>query len=235
MLVLLVLMTLLAFFAPSRRSIRCSTSRRSKPLRHPLPGRLPTSPPCSEPRSTRAMADGKTLAEELARLQAELERSKVASCRPIERPKPPALPVDRWAKKGPGLFSRGAGCWVTTSSRLARRHRLPWARSQLHDQGHAGCASTPMGREKIEATTVCPIAGTISCPSEIQRNSRMMERSRQRCRQRNANEVLRPVRYVNGLMQARRIHSHAMCRITGFSQSGAPGTGRNEAEFRREQ
>src|SRR5471032_674471 len=54
------------------------------------------------------IADSQTLAAELASLQAEF-KIKVAACKPIEPPKPPPLPVDRWAKKDVSLLK---GCWV---------------------------------------------------------------------------------------------------------------------------
>jgi hypothetical protein len=231
MLVLLVLMTswLLRAFAPIDPLLNITMLETAAPSAAQQP---PDITPVLRASLDQTMADGKTLAEELARLQAEL-KIKVASCRPIERPKPPALPADRWAKKDLGILK---GCWVLG-------HDVSSWRGDIGSPGReANCTTKAMrmcfdadGHGKFEATTVCPIAGTIYCagpitaqfandgtftttlpPTQCQRGP--------------------PTRTVHATASCRRIDdSHAMCRITGFSQSGPPSTGRNEAEFRREQ
>jgi hypothetical protein len=179
------------------------------------------------------MADGKTLAGELASLQAEFE-IKLASCQPIELPKPPPFQADRWAKKDLSIFK---GCWV-----LGRDIRS--GRGEIGNPGREDNCTTKAsrmcfdanGHGQAESTTVCPIAGTIYCAAPITaqfaNDGTFTTTSPETQCQRGP-----PTRWAHRTASCRRVDDyHAMCRKTNFiPQFDRPGIQFEEVEFRREQ
>ena len=177
------------------------------------------------------MADGKTLAGELASLQGEF-KIKVASCKPIELPKQPPLQADRWAKKDLGILN---GCWMLGHDTRTWRGEIgsPGREDNCTTKASRMCFDAN-GHGQIESTTVCPIAGTIYCArpvtAQFANDGTFTTTSPATQCQRGP-----PTRTEYRTTSCRRVDDyHAICRKTNFSRLDRPGTGHEEVEFRRE-
>jgi hypothetical protein len=178
------------------------------------------------------IADGKTLAGQLARLQAELT-SKVAWCKPTEQLPPPSLPADRWAKKDLGMLK---GCWVLGHDVASWRGEIgsPEREDNCTTKAARMCFDAA-GRGQIILSAVCPIAGTIYCASPITAKfaddgTFTTAAPSTQC-QRGP-----PTLTASATGSCRRVDDyHALCRRTNFiPQFDRPGARFEEAEFRRE-
>ena len=177
------------------------------------------------------MADGKTLAAELAGLQAEF-KIKVASCKPIGPPKPPSLPADRWAKKDLNILK---GCWVLGHDTRVSRGEIgsPEREDNCTTKAARMCFDAN-GQGQSESTTVCPIAGTIYCArpitAQFANDGTFTTTSPTMQCQRGA-----PTYTEYSTDSCRRVDDyHAMCRRTNFTRLDRPGTRLEEVEFLRE-
>jgi hypothetical protein len=176
------------------------------------------------------MTDGRTLAGELAKLQAEFE-IKAASCKPIE---PPPFQADRWAKKDLSILK---GCWVLGHDVRGWRGEIgrPGREDNCTTKASRMCFDAN-GHGQIVSTTVCPIAGEIYCASPITaqfaNDGTFTTMSPTTQCQRGP-----PTRTIYSTRSCRRVDDyHAMCRRTNFvPQFDRPGIRFEEAEFRREQ
>lgn len=121
-------------------------------------------------------ADGKTLAAERAKLEAEL-KGKLAACKPVEEPpkpkaeaKPPPpppapapLPADRWAKKDLSLLQ---GCWRLGHDTEGTMQRAFGRRELCQVKAGVICFGAN-GTGQRESTSICPTAGTVRCRAPI--------------------------------------------------------------------
>lgn len=147
-LLLLIASWLLRACAPvdPLRNVALIEAERPPPAKSP-----PDVTPVLRASLDQTMADGKTLAVELAKLQAELN-FKVASCKPAEPPA--ALPADRWTQKDLSVLQ---GCWV-----LGREAR--WTDTRSRRPGE--CTATA-GRLCLDGAGNGPIEMQVRCPSPI--------------------------------------------------------------------
>jgi hypothetical protein len=173
------------------------------------------------------MADGKTLAGELASLQADF-KIKVASC------KPPPFQADRWAKKDLSILK---GCWVLGHDARAWRGEIgrPDREDNCTTKALRMCFDAD-GHGQSESTTVCPIAGTTYCARPI---TAQFANDGTFTTTSPATECQRgpPTRWAYTTGSCKRVDDfHAMCRRTNFMpQYDRPGIPLEELEFRREQ
>ena len=173
------------------------------------------------------MADGKALADKLASLRAEFE-SEVGSC------KPPPFQADRWAKKDLSILK---GCWVLGHDTGGWRGEIgsPGREDNCTTKASRMCFDSS-GHGQIEATMVCPIAGTIYCERPI---AAQFANDGTFTTTAPAAQCQRgpPTHTFYSTGSCRRVDDyHAMCRRTNFiPQHDRPGTGHEEVEFRREQ
>jgi len=178
----------------------------------------------------RTMADGKTLAVQLASLQAEFE-SKVAWCKPTEQP--PPLPADRWAKRDLSMLK---GCWVLGHDVTSWRGEIgsPEREDNCTTKAARMCFDEG-GHGQIVLSAVCPIAGTIYCASPI--TARFANDGTFTTTTLSAQcQRGPPTQTASATGSCRRIDDyHALCRRTNFiPQFDRPGARFEETEFRRE-
>ena len=231
MLVLLVLIVswLLRACSPVDPSLNVAILETDAPPAAPSP---PDITPALRASLDQTMADGKTLAGELASLQAEF-KIKVASCKPIELPKPPPLQADRWAQKDLGILK---GCWMLGHDIRSWRGEIgsPDREDDCTTKASRMCFDAT-GRGQVESTVVCPIAGTIYCASPI---TAQFANDGTFTTTSPATQCQRgpPTRTEYRTTSCRRVDDyHAMCRKTNSSRLDRPGTGHEEVDFRLEQ
>ena len=228
MLVLLVLIVswLLRACAPVDPSLNFTMIETDAP---PAAQSPPDITPALRASLDQTMADGKTLAGELASLQAEFE-IKVASCKPIE---PPPFQADRWAKKDLSILK---GCWVLGHDTRGWRGEIgsPEREDNCTTKAPRMCFdANGHGQSKRPWCARSQVQFIVR--GQLRRNSRMMERSRQRRRQRNANEALRR---VGNIQRPHAGASMTIMRCVGkriSPQTTHPVLGLRKLEFRREQ
>jgi hypothetical protein len=230
MLVLLVLITawLLRALAPIDSLLNVATL---EPVASPAPPSPPDITPALKVSLDQGMATGKALSAEMASLQAQI-KIRVASCKPIEPPKPPALPAENWAKKDLNILK---GCWVLGHDTKATRGSIgaPDREENCTTKAARMCFDAN-GHGQSESASVCPVAGKIYCarPVTAQFTSDGTFTATSPATQCQAPI---PTRAVYSVVSCRRVDDyHAMCRRTNVTQIDPPGARFEEAEFRRE-
>ena len=220
MLVLLVL--IVSWFLRARAPVDPALNVTMIETDAPLAARPPPDiTPALRASLNQTMADGKTLSG-VSETSSRIE-SKVASC------KPPPFRADRWAKKDLKHFSRGAGCWVTTQEGGGERSAAP-SEKTIARLRPLGCVSTPMGTGKSKRPWCARSQVQFIVRGQLRRNSRMMERSRQRL----ATQCQRGLRRVGNIKRPHAGASMTIMRCVGrriSPQTTHPALGSGKMNF----
>ena len=223
LLVLLVLVSawLLRTCAPIDAAFKVSAFDAAAP---PAAAPPPDSTPALRASLDQLTVDGRTLAGELAELQAEFKR-KLAGCMQTEPPKQPSLPGDRWDRKDITILE---GCWILG-------HPVGAVRGDLGNPTREENCTRTAGRicfggngvGQHEATSTCPIAGTFHCSAPIRarfQDDGTLHTTQPRVR---CSDVV--TYWLPYELTCRRINDNlAVCRTSSFV--GYPS---RELEFRR--